>query len=261
LAGLRHPGPRVVPRVAMVRGRVGRDVVDLRAGESLLDGLGRQAGKGALVVDLAGMEVAEGAFVQPADATDAAHAAWYSTPREMAGVRIRAGVAMVGSREGAPFVHAHALWEEGGRTWLGHLLCDRVRVCAGRLEAMRFTGGSFVQAHDIETNFTLFRATGEGVGGPAAILTVRPHEELGAVLAGFGAVRVMGLGSLIGARFREGEAMESPISEMLVMPGATGDRLEVTTVDLEGRVFGGVLAAGGGEVCVTAELLVWSGPG
>lgn len=245
----------------MVRGGVVAEGVDLRPGESLLAALGRQAGAGALVVDLAGMEVEEGVFVQPAEAQDADHAAWYSAPRGMAGVRVAAGVAMVGWREGAPFVHAHALWEEGGQRRLGHLLCDRVKPRAGRLEGMRFTGGSFVQAHDIETNFALFRAVGEGAEGEAVILTVRPHEELGAVLAGFGSVRVMGLGSLIGARFREGEAMTSPISEMLVMPGARADRLDVTTVDLDGRVFGGVLAPGGGEVCVTAELLVWNGPG
>lgn len=245
----------------MVRGGVVAEVVDLRAGESLLAALGRQVGAGALVVDLAGMEVEEGVFVQPAEAQDADHAAWYSAPRGMAEVRVAAGVAMVGWREGAPFVHAHALWEEGGERRLGHLLCDRVKPRAGRLEAMRFTGGSFVQAHDIETNFALFRAVGEGAEGEAAILTVRPHEELGAVLAGFGSARVMGLGSLIGARFREGEAMTSPISEMLVMPGARADRLDVTTVDLDGRVFGGVLAPGGGEVCVTAELLVWNAPG
>jgi hypothetical protein len=250
-----------LPRVSAVRGGVRAEGVDLRAGETLLDALGRQVGTGALVVDLAGMEVTEGAFVQPAEAQDAEHAAWYSAAREMAGVRVKAGVAMVGWREGAPFVHAHALWEAGGERWLGHLLCDRVRVGAGRLDAMRFMGGSFVQAHDMETNFTLFRAEGEGGEGGAAILTVRPHEDLGAVLEQFGAARVMGLGSLIGARFRAGEAMTSPISEMLVMPGARADRMEVAVVDLAGRVFGGVLAPGGGEVCVTAELLVWDAPG
>ena len=263
MAGLRHPGPRVLPRVDVVRGRAVEGPVGLRAGETLLEGLARALGEGALVVDLAGLRIVEGVYVQPAESADAEHAAWYSAPRAMRDVTVRAGVAMVGWRGAEVFVHAHALWEEDGGQVLGHLLNDRVRVAAGVLPRIAFSGGRLVQAPDPETNFALFRAEGRGVAGDAALLTVRPHEDLDAVVArvaagfGWGDARVMGLGSLIGARFTAGRAMESPISEMLVMPGARVGRLEVTTVDLAGEVFGGVLADGGGEVCVTAELLVW----
>jgi hypothetical protein len=252
----------VLPRVDVVRGTAAEVTVPLEGG-TLLAGLGRGLGEGALVVDLAGLRIVEGVYVQPAESRDADHAAWYSAERQVREAVVRAGVAMVGWRDGAVFAHAHALWEEEGRTVLGHLLNDRVRVAAGVMRGLAFAGGRLVQAPDPETNFPLFRAKGEGVEGEAALLTVRPHEEIGAVVAdvarGFGwpGVAVMGLGSLIGARFRDGaRAMESPISEMLVIPGATGRRLGVATVDLAGEVFEGVLAEGGGEVCVTAELLL-----
>jgi hypothetical protein len=217
-------------------------------------------GAGALVVDLAGLWIAEGRFVQPAESRDAAHAAWYSEAREMRGVRVEAGVAMVGWREGAPFVHAHVLWD-GGRQ-MGHLLNDSVGVGAGVLRGVAFDGGRFVQRADAETGFALFRAEGGGSAGDAAILTVRPHEDVGrvvaAVVAGFGwdGAEVMGLGSLIGARFEAGPGMADPISEMLVLPGARVGEMGVAVVDLSQRVFAGVLAEGGGEVCVTAELLL-----
>lgn len=258
--GLTHPGPRVEPRVDVVRGRAEDCVVPVEG--VLLEALARALGDGALLVDLAGLRIVEGDYVQPAQSPDAEHAAWYSTPRKMRDVTVIAGVAMVGWRGAEVFAHAHALWEEGGVRVLGHLLNDRVRVAGGALSAVAFVGGRLVQAPDPETNFPLFRAGGKGAPGEAALLTVRPHEEIGAVVAqvtadlGWPGARVMGLGSLIGARFAAGRGMESPISEMLVMPGAVSGAIAVTTVDLAGEVFGGVLAAGGGEVCVTAELLL-----
>ena len=268
MAGVRpeilHPGPRILPRVDLVRGRAEACAVAVEAGGTLLPALGQGLGGGALVVDLAGLWLERAVYVQPARSADAQHAAWYSGEREARGVRIDAGVAMVGWRQGAAFAHGHALWEgPGGRRVLGHLLVDRVIVGgAARLEGFAFAGGRFVQHPDPETNFALFRAEGEGGEGDGAILTLRPHEEIGAVVAaavgalGWEGAAVMGLGSLIGARFVDGEGMASPISEMLVLPGARDGRIGVATVDLEGEVFEGVLAEGGGEVCVTAELLL-----
>ena len=266
MAGVRpeilHPGPRILPRVDLVRGRA--EACAVAVGGTLLSALGQGLGGGALVVDLAGLWLERAVYVQPARSADAQHAAWYSGEREARGVRIDAGVAMVGWRQGTAFAHAHALWEgPGGRRVLGHLLVDRVIVGgAARLEGFAFAGGRFVQHPDPETNFALFRAEGEGGEGDGAILTLRPHEEIGAVVAaavgalGWEGAAVMGLGSLIGARFVDGEGMASPISEMLVLPGARDGRIGVATVDLEGEVFEGVLAEGGGEVCVTAELLL-----
>jgi hypothetical protein len=262
---LRHPGAPVWPRVDVVRG-LARDVaVELRAGESLQAGLARAMGPaGALVVDLAGLLLGRAVFVQPAESADAGHAAWYSAERVADTIDVAAGVAMVGWRGGEVFVHAHALWQGGAARVLGHLLNDRAMVARDqRLPGIAFEGGRFVQHPDPETNFPLFRAEGAGVPeGDAAILTVRPHEEIGAVVAGLVAefgwegASVAGLGSLIGARFRTGRDMTSPISEMLVMPGASDLALEVVTVDLAAEVFGGVLLPGGGEVCVTAELIL-----
>jgi hypothetical protein len=264
---IRHPGPRVLPRVDLIRGRAEGCGVAVAAGERLLAALARAGVKGVLAVDLGGLRLAEAVFVQPARSGDADHAAWYSDERVARDVTVEAGVAMLGWRQGAPFAHVHALWEEGGRRVLGHLLADRVVVGgAARLKGLAFAGGRFVQHPDPETNFALFRAEGEGAAGEAAILTVRPHEEIGAVIgaavAGLGweGAAVMGLGSLIGARFVAGAAMQSPISEMLVLPGAEAGRIGVVTVDLEGEVFEGVLAEGGGAVCVTAELLLRKTP-
>ena len=265
---IRHPGPRQMPRVRMVRGRVEDGAVAAEAGGTLLAALGRALREGVLVVDLAGLALESAVYVQPARSRDADHAAWYSDERVARDVTVAAGVAMLGWRQGAPFAHVHALWQgAGGRPVLGHLLPDRaVLAAAGWLPAWAMTGGRFVQHPDPETNFALFRAEGEGVEGDGAILTLRPHEEIGAAIGaalaalGWEGAEVRGLGSLIGARFREGTAMASPISEMLVLPGAVAGRLRVATVDLGGEVFEGVLRAGGGEICVTAELMLRKTP-
>ncbi|ASM70980.1 hypothetical protein SULPSESMR1_00141 [Pseudosulfitobacter pseudonitzschiae] len=72
---------------------------------------------------------------------------------------------------------------------------------------------------------------------------------------------VHGIGSLIGAGFRDAPPMAAPLSEVLLLDGCTvcdGScvQLPLACVDPEGTIFSGDLNRGEGPVCVTFELLV-----
>jgi len=74
---------------------------------------------------------------------------------------------------------------------------------------------------------------------------------------------VYGIGSLIGANFTDAAPMLSPISEVLIPPGARFDgtlHLPMSCVDPAGGRFAGTLAAGRAPVCVTFELMLIETP-
>ena len=266
--GIVHPGPPHRARLVVLRGRAETARWVLRRGDVLLDALAapmEASGAGAAVVLLGGVSVAGGDYVMPARAADGAHAAWYSAARPIGPALITAATAMVGRRNGRWFVHCHALWPGAAGPLMGHLLNETVRIGAdAEVQGWLFHGGGFVARQDTETNFALFAAEGEGGPGQAALLTVRPHEDLRLALAATAAetglrnAAVFGLGSLIGARFADAPAMVDPISEMLVLPGAeAGHALPVAAVDLGGAVHRGELLAG--PICVTGEFLLVGG--
>ena len=238
----------------------------LASGAVLSTELARQlaaSGAATAIVALDGLAVAAGDYVMPARSIDRVRAAWYTDARPIGEVRLEHATAIVGWRDGQPFAHCHALWQ-GAR--MGHLLNETVRTgVATRVWAWLFHGARFVARPDAETGFTLFVPEGDGVQAEAALLTVRPHQDLRAALeasaleAGLMDAEVIGLGSLIGARFVDAPEMMDPISEMLVLPGARieGGRcrtLPVAVIDLSGRVHRGDLLAG--PICVTGEFLL-----
>ena len=97
-------------------------------------------------------------YVMPAASPDAHHVAWYSDTFAPEGsVTIERAGAIVGRRDGKPFVHCHGIWntQEGMR--MGHLLAPDTMVTEP-VEAIGIglKTATFEGLPDPETNFTLF---------------------------------------------------------------------------------------------------------
>ncbi|EIM29913.1 PCC domain-containing protein [Microvirga lotononidis] len=216
-------------------------------------------------------------FVMPAASPDALHAAWYSDTFAPAGpVEIRRGCAIVGERDGKPFIHCHGVWASSEGVQMGHMLAPDTVVA----EPIEVTGigvrtATFRALPDPETNFTLFEPVqvGEPVqvdGSHRVLLTkVRPNEDISLALEqicsrhGITKARVHGIGSLNGVRFADGSRVESHATEVLIREGEvelSHDRLRgplhVDVVDPDGRIFSGDLVHGDNPVCVTFELMI-----
>src|SRR6185437_3733582 len=110
------------------------------------------------------LDIAAGAFgpfayVTPALSTTGENAAFYSDTFRPAGVtRLKLVAMTLGSRDGAPFFHCHALWREvDGRAGGGHILPEETVVAEPfAVEAFGLDGATFAAESDPETNFKLF---------------------------------------------------------------------------------------------------------
>lgn len=275
---IRHPGPPAAERRSVLPARAQPVRLELKAGLSLNAAVARAfaaEGFASGYLQLKDARFAPLDFVIPAASPDADHAAWYSeTFRLPRHARLFEAGVVVGRRDGEPFVHCHGLWlDEDGRRWMGHLLPD-ASILAGTTtaEGVVVSDALFEVADDPETNFRLFapRRAGAGEGGAAfpvraALVTIRPNEY---VLPALEAVarqlamreaRIFGIGSLAGARFEEGAAVESYATEVLVRSGTIrGGRaaLDIALVDMDGAIHEGRLAATRNPVCVTFELVL-----
>lgn len=266
-----HPGKAVEPRRSIVCGRAVSASIDVHEGETLATAIARELihlGADSALIKLDGLEARPLFYVQPAISKTPSHAAWYSAEHRTDTAVIDHGTAMIGWRDGVPFAHCHAVWHAGKQT-LGHLLPDKVLISrTARLKGWAFFGGRFESRDDPETNFRLFNPEPVNQEGAlnAAIVTLRPHEDIASALTDivdrldFGLAHVEGLGSLIGARFKSTPEMTSPISEMLLLSGAKvtakGAHLPLICIDTHGQLFSGKIMQDGGAVCVTAEFLV-----
>ena len=146
----------------------------------------------------------------PGPPQDTDHVAWFSAPRAAPGSRIEVANATLGWRDGAPFVHCHAVWiEADGSRRGGHILPDETIVADGAKVQAWGIEARIAAEPDAETNFTLFHPVPEGEAGSFVTARVRPNQDIGAALSalcgrhGFGRAAVLGsVGSLIGAGLR-----------------------------------------------------------
>lgn len=268
-AVIRHPGPPAEEPWTMARGQarslrvtLPRGAVLMQAVAEAMDAAGAESG----VIEVDGLVMGPYRFVGPGPSTDGEHAAWYSAPRGGARARITHGAAVVGRRDGAWWLHCHAAWQDETRHWCGHLLPDEVVLAEDSSVTLHvIEGAGFEVSMNAETRFAIFHPVRGQASGNAVLAKLAPHQDLSEALAeiaaaaGFARARVLGVGSLIGARFLEGGDMASPISEVLVLPGAlTGSEshLPVHCVDPEDAEFHGTLRPGGGPVCVTFEVML-----
>lgn len=263
-----HPGPRADIRADVMPCRAEPVQVTLRAGETLTraitEGL-KRAGFSNGYLRLDGAAFAPMSYVMPAPAPGDGHAAWYSQTYAHPMAQISHGGAHLGLRDGQPFVHCHALWQDQG---MGHLLCDDSLLASDvTVRGWGLRGAGLVAQADPETLFTLFRpqATIPPSKGAAFLITLRPNQDIGRTLLGIAhdhqitRARVEGIGSLVGTVFEQAPSLESYATELLIVEGNL-DRgeisLQVASVGFDGACQQGVLRAGANAVCVTAEVLM-----
>jgi predicted DNA-binding protein with PD1-like motif len=98
----------------------------------------------------------------------------------------------LGTRDGAPFYHCHALWTEASRRINGgHMLPEETVVAEPfEVEAFGIDGALFTAEPDPETNFKLFgpvsiAATGAKTSSRAFALRLRPNQDFAGALEGF----------------------------------------------------------------------------
>jgi predicted DNA-binding protein with PD1-like motif len=272
---LAQPGPRLEPRVQALPARTRPLELVLEPGLSLLEAVARPlraAGFASAALELQGGGFGPFAYVLPAHAPDATHAAWYSATHAPAGgARLERACITFGRRDGEPWLHCHAIWAENAGRRAGHVLPEETVVAAPiAARAWGLAGAGFAVRPDAETNFAIFQPApmpGPAGGSRAVVLRVRPNEDLVAALETacreHGIARAVlrgGVGSLVAPRFAEGGGTEDIATELLVTSGGVtpglGGAVAVALADMQGQVHVGSVLRGGNAVCITCELVL-----
>lgn len=270
---LRHPGPVHPQRIDTVQDAPHLLEFVLQPGMSLLKALTTplvEAGMRGGTIAFGGGALSPFRYVMPGPPDSEAHVAYFSAPREPAGeTRIERANATFGWNGDQPAVHVHGAWiEPDGTRRGGHMLpsdCVVARPIAA--QAWGFAQAEIATAADAETNFTLLQLRGRSVDGARGVVArVRPNQDITLAVEaiarqhGMGDATVRGsLGSLIGARFSDGRAVEDAATEVLVRSGRVRDAvatLDLLVVDMAGRVHEGTLLRGENAVCITFDLVL-----
>jgi predicted DNA-binding protein with PD1-like motif len=275
---LQQPGPAHPERITWFRGQPVPLRFTLPAGATLNEALTQplvEAGLQSATLVFRNVAVGPFRYVMSGPADDASHVAYFSAPRAPAGVsRIEQANATFGWADGEPFVHCHAAWTEpDGRRRGGHILPRETIVAeSAEVTAWGFAAIRIQAMADEETNFTLFQPSGPSVpGGGGIVARVKPNEDILSAIgvicrdAGLRDAAIRGsLGSLIGARFTDGRAIDDHAAEVLVRQGWVRDgepALELLVVDMQGAVHQGWLERGENPVCITFDLVLESAGG
>lgn len=268
IARLSHPGPAEPRRWAVQP--CSAEPVDVTL--PLADSLAQSAALalagydgGWLVIEDAALSTLD--FVLPGADPTGDHAAWYAGPFRLGPGRIEHLGLHVGRKDGAPWLHGHGRFTAPG--WqgprFGHILPMESRLA----QPVRARGwgvrGAFLRVQaDAETRFPLFQPVAAGGGSGAALVTLRPNQDISEALAaaalevGLVRARVFGLGSLVHPRLTGQPPIDSFATEFLLTHGRLNGtaRLEVQVVTLDGTVHQGWLEPGVNGLCITAELLL-----
>jgi predicted DNA-binding protein with PD1-like motif len=247
----------------------GLTLVDAMAGP--LNAAGIRGG----AVDLSGLHLAPFAYVIPAQSPDANHVAYYSATHRAPSVHVESGTATFGQRDGAPFLHAHALWHGVGGAAAGHILPLDTRVAEPcQVRAWGVAEAEMIALPDPETNFTLFgpaQLDAASAGGNCVLGRLRPNEDL--VLGieelcrrhgAAGATIRSGIGSTIGSLLEGGDRVDTVPTEFFirhgaVLPDATGRpraEIEIVLVDEAGAMITGRPVRGMNPVLICAEIVL-----
>ena len=277
-----QPGPPAPERIQWVEARGRAFSFTLQAGLPLLEAARRgfaAEGFAGGTLNIKGGALGPLAYVMPALSRTGENAAFYSDTFRPAGTtRLKIGAMTLGSRDGAPFFHCHALWTEAdGRAGGGHILPEETVVAEPfAVEAFGIAGATFAAEPDPETNFKLFGPVPSATSGAettcrAFALRLRPNQDFAGALEAFCRERGItsaklhgGVGSIIGARFTDGRVVEPFATEMAVRSGAIvsaaggtlAAQLDVALVDYTGGLAEGRLTRGDNPVLMTMELVV-----
>jgi predicted DNA-binding protein with PD1-like motif len=280
MRSIQQPGRPAPARIQWAEARGRAFSFTLQAGVPLLEAARRgfaAEGFAGGVLNIEGGALGPFGYVMPALSETGENAAFYSDTFRPEGItRLRIGAMTLGSRDGAPFFHCHALWTEAdGRAGGGHILPEETVVAEPfEVDAFGLDGAVFTAEPDAETNFKLFgpvpsAASKAQTTSRAYALRLRPNQDFAGALEAFcreqGITRARlhgGVGSIIGARFADGRIVEPFATEMAVRAGAIAlgaeGRLEATLdvalVDYTGGLAMGRLTRGDNPVLMTMEL-------
>lgn len=275
-----HPGPPDAVRIQSAVGHLRELSFAVTPGLSLVEAVAGPLGAAGVrggAVDLAGLHLAPFDYVIPARSPDADHVAFYSeTRREPDGVRIESGTATFGQRDGAPFLHAHALWHGASGTAAGHILPLDTRIgAASDVRAWGVGEAEMRATPDPETNFTLFGPVQlDAEAGRCVLGRLRPNEDLvggiEALCARHGAARatvLSGIGSTNGSLLETGARIDTTPTEFFVRhgtvaPDADGNPradIDIVLVDEKGTIIAGRVVRGMNPVLICAEIVLLLG--
>jgi len=274
-----HPGPIAGERATVVAGTPVRLRFTLEPGQTLDEAVARgfaAAGCEGGFVSFRGGRCEPFKYVMPAASPDGGHAAWYSDTFAPSGpVSFERAGAIVGRREGRPFLHCHGIWNTQDGARMGHLLAPGTRV----VEPLEVSGigtrtATFEARPDAETNFTLFEpvridAREDGTGPRVLLARIRPNVDISLAIEaicrdhGVRTAHVHGIGSLNEVRYADGSRVESHATEVLIrdghvemVDGRPRARLHLDVVDMDGGISTGEIVHGDNPVCVTFELII-----
>jgi predicted DNA-binding protein with PD1-like motif len=279
---IQQPGPRAPDRIVAVEARGQAFTFELEPGLLLLDAVRKgfaDAGYESGVLELKDVVLTAFSYVMPALSKTPANAAFYSDVFKPAGItRITSGAITFGRRDGMPFFHCHAVWQEDGeRSSGGHVLPDGSIVAErASVTAFGLDGAVFEAVPDPETNFTLFRpiiseARNTTTRTRGVALRLCPNQDFTGALEAFCAHNTIqharirgGVGSTIGVHFDDGRIVPNFATEVFVRggviaPGPDGAlqaKVDVALVDYTGAVDAGVLLRGRNPVLMTFELVL-----
>ena len=282
MRSIAQPGRPSPERIQWAEARGRAFSFTLEAGVPLLEAARRGFAAEGFVggtLNIGGGALGPFAYVMPALSKTGENAAFYSDTFRPAGItRPKTGAMTLGSRDGAPFFHCHALWTEAdGRASGGHILPEETVVADPfEVEAFGLDGALFAAEPDPETNFKLFgpipsAAAGADTISRAYALRLRPNRDFAGALEAFCRERGIisaklhgGVGSIIGARFADGRTIEPFATEMavragVIVSGAGGTleaELDVALVDYLGGLAVGRLMRGDNPVLMTMELVL-----
>ncbi len=283
LSPVKHPGPRVEPRLIAVPTRTRSVWASLSPGRRLIDALDELLAASdatSAQVELMSGALSQVTYCYPAIGAAEDQPIHYSATQSATGpVNVVGGGATVGFRDGERFVHCHAAWFDAAGELLGGHLLPETWIGNSGLTVVAHTLDDAVQhsAVDPESRLPVFTPmaastdAGQDVTN-AVVARVCPNENLydacAAVLAarGMSQARVVGsIGSLVGAALRrpsgvlliDGPATEVALTGRLSLDpsGRAEGELTALVIDRHGRVHIGDLTRDN-IVAVTVELFV-----
>lgn len=269
IATLAHPGPAYARRWAALPCSAQPVDLILPVADTLAQSVALAlAGFDGGWLEIDNAPLANLEFVVPGADHTGQHAAWYAGPHRMgAGMVTHLGL-FAALKDGAPWLHGHGGFAASGWSGpdFGHILPLDSRLAAPtRARGWALTGTGFEVQTDPETGFPLNQPAALGGGVGAALITLRPNQDMGAALiaaaaeAGITQACVFGLGSVVHPRLIGQPPIDSYATELLLTKGRIKHGhadLEVELITLSGARHTGILEPGKNGICITAELLL-----